>query len=242
LEDEEVLTGYGIIAHNFHGQDVYIGSEKLMKQHSISGFDQQVELQDPTARAIYVAVDQQPLGIIVLNDQIRTKMKQTITKLRQLGVKKITMLTGDKQAVAQQVGQQLNIDHVVSELLPRDKVNYVKRAQQQWAVMMVGDGLNDAAALKWSMVGVTLGKNASGAAKNACDVLIQEDRPEVISEIIETSQQTMQIIRQNYAAVFALNTAAIILSLSGNIKPILSAIIHNGTTIGVILHSLIKLR
>lgn len=242
LEDEEVLTGYGIIAHNFHGQNVYIGSEKLMKQHAISGFEQQVELQDPTARVIYIAVDQQPLGIIVLNDQIRTKMKQTITKLRELGVAKVTMLTGDKQAVAQQVGQQLQLDHVASGLLPRDKVDYVKNAQQQWPVMMVGDGLNDAAALKWSMVGVTLGKNASGAAKNACDVLIQDDRPEVISEIIETSQQTMRIIKQNYTAVFTLNTADIILSLNGRIKPVLSAIIHNGTTIGVILHSLIKLR
>ncbi|MFT9214499.1 HAD-IC family P-type ATPase, partial [Liquorilactobacillus ghanensis] len=206
------------------------------------GFEQQVELQDPTARVIYIAVDQQPLGIIVLNDQIRTKMKQTITKLRELGVVKVTMLTGDKQAVAQQVGQQLQLDHVASGLLPRDKVDYVKNAQQQWPVMMVGDGLNDAAALKWSMVGVTLGKNASGAAKNACDVLIQDDRPEVISEIIETSQQTMRIIKQNYTAVFTLNTADIILSLNGRIKPVLSAIIHNGTTIGVILHSLIKLR
>lgn len=242
IEDEEVLTGYGILAHQYHGQTIAIGSDKLMAQVGADDFSAIYQPRSIQERAIYVAADDQPLGVIILNDGIRRRMAQTIDELRQLGVEKITMLTGDKAPVARAVARELHIDNVQSGLLPQDKVAYVQKAQSQASVMMVGDGLNDAAALKWSDVGVTLGSQASGAAKNACDILIQGDHPEIISEIMASSQQTMRIIKQNYRVVFAVNTTAIGLNISGKIHPIMSAVIHNGTTIGVILRSIFQLR
>lgn len=239
LSDEENRIGYGIIAQNYHDQTVVVGSDKLMKQQKIDFSEFVVPLQ--AENKIYVALDQKPLGVIVVDDAIRNKMAPTIQDLKQHGIEKLTMLTGDKSAVAENVASTLGLTNVHSRLLPQDKVNYVKAARKDHPVMMIGDGLNDSAALKWSDVGVTIGQEASDAAKSAGDILIQADQPEIISEIVAAAQKTMQTIEQNYRIVFLLNSAAIGLSVAGKINPIVGSIIHNSTTIGVILRSLVTL-
>lgn len=242
IADEEVITGYGIIARNYQQKDtVIVGSLKIMRRFKVQGFERISENYTELSNAIYLAVNDKALGIVLISDQVRPAMAKTIQQLRNLNIAKITMLTGDRGAAASEVAEQLGITNVRSELLPRDKVDYIKRAEKNHPVMMVGDGLNDSAALKWSTVGVALGSHASDAAKSASDIFINDGRPEVISDAVYASQKTMRVIKQNYAGVLGFNVSAIILSFNGKINPIVGAFIHNGTTIGVILRSLLKL-
>ena len=242
IADEEVIIGYGIVARNYQGGNtVAVGSLKLMKKQKVQGFEQISARYAELNNAIYLAVNNRALGIVLISDQVRPAMAETIQQLRQLNITKITMLTGDKSAAAAEVAEQLKITNVKSELLPKDKVDYIKKAQRDHPVMMVGDGLNDSAALNWSTVGVALGSHASDAAKSASDIFINDGHPEVISDAVYASQKTMRVIKQNYAGVLGFNVSAIFLSFNGKINPVIGAFIHNGTTIGVILRSLLKL-
>lgn len=239
LTDEENRIGYGIVAQNYHGQTVCVGSDKLMVQQEIDF--SQLDLPAQAENRIYVALAEKPLGVIVIDDAIRNQMAPTITELKRSGITELTMLTGDKTTVANDVAQTVGLTNVYSRLLPQDKVKYVKKARQKHPVMMIGDGLNDSAALKWSDVGVAIGHEASDAAKSAGDILIQADQPEIISEIVAAAQKTLKVIEQNYRIVFLLNSTAIALSVAGKINPIVGSVIHNSTTIGVILRSLLTL-
>jgi len=241
LEDEKVVTGSGVIAANYYGKEVIVGSKEFLLEQLDSVSDS-FKQEETINKGVYLCVDHEPIGVIVINDMIRENMKETIQQLKKSGIKRTTILTGDQFKPAQEVADELAIDHIASQMLPKEKVAYIKEAAKKYPVMMVGDGINDSAALKWSQLGVTLGNRVSEAAQNSSDIMIQNDQPELLSEIVAQSQKTMQIIGQNYRWVFLLNTLAIGLSLTGRISPIVSAFIHNATTLGVIGRSYLKLR
>jgi cation-transporting P-type ATPase C len=242
ISDETVVSGKGIEAKNFGDETILVGSQNYLLEENVSGFELLDLPTDIDGTLTFVASNQQLIGALVIDDAVRPRMKQTIATLKENGIDEVWMLTGDKKAVAEKVGKQLGIDHIASELLPKDKVELVQNFEKETPVMMVGDGLNDSAALKWASVGVTLGDSATDLAKQMSDIIIAHDEPEKIAEIYDISKRTMTNISQNFKAVFSINSIAMLLSYLGKIKPITSAFIHNGTTIAVILHAILALR
>ncbi|RYD01568.1 hypothetical protein N752_28755 [Desulforamulus aquiferis] len=147
------------------------------------------------------------------------------------------MLTGDSKKVAMQIASNLGIDSYQAEVMPQDKALLVARMQRGSQVMMIGDGINDAPALAFADVGVAMGGSRTDVAVEAADITINVDDPLSVPETLSLAKQTMGIIRQNFAATITINTAAILLGAMGKINPLVSALIHNMATIGVVLNS-----
>lgn len=186
---------------------------------------------------VYVARNGSLLGILTISDLIRPKMRKAINRLRRMGIDEIVMLTGDSHRVAKHTAEQLGLDSYVAEVLPQDKAFLVGELQRGSQVMMIGDGINDAPALAFADVGVTMGGSRTDVAVEAADITINSDECLMIPEILQEGRRTMNIIRQNFVATIAINTGAMLLGAMGKISPLLSAVIHNATTIGVVLNS-----
>lgn len=165
-------------------------------------------------------------------------MKRTINQLRREGIDEIVMITGDKEQVALEVYNELQLDGYYAEVLPHDKAKYVRDFKSNGNnVMMVGDGINDAPALAYADIGVTLGGKRTDIAVEASDLVITSDNPLILSEVVHLSKRTMSTIQQNFTITIAVNSIAIMLGAFGAIAPIVGAAIHNAATIGVLLNS-----
>ena len=160
-----------------------------------------------------MAIDQQYVGSIVIADSIKEDAKAALQKLKKLGVKQTVMLTGDAQAIATHIGNELGIDTVYSELLPQDKVAKLEQiltnASQKTA--FVGDGINDAPVLARADVGIAMGGLGSDAAIEAADVVIMNDEPGKIADAIRLSRKTLKIVKQNI--IFAIGIKSVVLIL-----------------------------
>lgn len=160
-----------------------------------------------------MAIDQQYVGSIVIADSIKKDAKAALQKLKKLGVKQTVMLTGDAQAIATHIGNELGIDTVYSELLPQDKVAKLEQiltnASQKTA--FVGDGINDAPVLARADVGIAMGGLGSDAAIEAADVVIMNDEPGKIADAIRLSRKTLKIVKQNI--IFAIGIKSVVLIL-----------------------------
>ena len=155
-------------------------------------------------------------GHVVISDQVKADASEALRALRQLGVKQTVMLTGDKEAVARQVAQQVGIDSYAAELLPADKVDRVERliqqSQEKGALAFVGDGINDAPVLARADVGIAMGAMGSDAAIDAADVVLMDDKPSKIAEAIRIARRTIANARQN--VIFAIVVKALVLLLA----------------------------
>ncbi|MGE8205665.1 heavy metal translocating P-type ATPase [Heyndrickxia sp. NPDC080065] len=231
----ETIVGKGVRCY-FDRKPIVVGSLSFFKELKIN-VDHFPKTFDYDENVIYVAYDHTLVGIISIFDKIRTGMPQAIRKLRKQGIGEVVMLTGDKRSVAKEMARRLNFNWYHAETLPEDKVTYVKQYRRRHSVMMVGDGINDAPALAYANVGVTMGGKRTDIASEASDIIITSDNPELIPAFINLSKRTMNIIRQNFVATFFINGAAILLGACGFISPIMGAAIHNTATIGVILNS-----
>ncbi|MFC0524477.1 heavy metal translocating P-type ATPase [Pontibacillus salicampi] len=234
----EQVIGHGIKAI-IGGKEVLVGNKRLLHTekidiHGLKFMDKQVK----SANTVYVAIDRMIAGVLVMEDSIREGMKRTINQLRREGVDELVMITGDKQEVAQQVQRDLHLDAYFAEVLPHQKAEFVKRYKESGnTVMMVGDGINDAPALAYADIGVTLGEKRTDIAVEASDLVITSDNPAVLSDVIQLSKKTMKTIMYNFSITIAVNSAAILLGALGIIPPIVGAAIHNAATIGVVLNS-----
>ncbi|TWH46164.1 cation-translocating P-type ATPase [Sporomusa sp. KB1] len=239
----ETIVARGILAEvpdfeEICGGRILVGSRRFMEEYQIDcqffGGESGAECG---FNLIYVARGEALLGVLVVSDPIRPKMKKTINQLRRQGVDEVVMLTGDTEPVAKHVATALDIDAYHAEVLPEDKAALVNRFRRRSQVLMVGDGVNDAPALAFADVGVAMGGRRTDIAVESAAITINSEDPLVLSEVVMLGKKTMKIVQQNFTATIAVNMAAMLLGAIGRTNPMVSALIHNAATIGVVLNS-----
>lgn len=200
----ELLTDAEEIAHHgvgvtYEGQKIWAGNYKLMTLNGIEANEYKTDKS-----VVYVALDNQYLGVIVIADEIKSEAYNAIKNLKALGINDLEMLTGDHELIAKEVATKLGLSDYHSSLTPVDKVNIVSQhMENNRNVVFVGDGINDAPVLTTSSVGVAMGALGSDAAIEAADVIIMDDNPNKLPSAIKQSKRTMKIVKQNI--VFALS-------------------------------------
>ncbi len=212
---EEAIQGYNEISGHgiqvtVYGKELLVGNAKLMNREQIT-FRQPNEI----GTIVHIAVDKQYAGYIVISDEVKDDSAQAIRSLKELGIKKTVMLTGDAKAVGDAIGKQLGIDEVHAELLPQHKVEEIEKLDTQKKLkeklVFVGDGINDTPVLARADVGIAMGGLGSDAAIEAADIVIMTDEPSKISTAIGIAKHTRRIVWQNI--VFALGIKGIFLIL-----------------------------
>jgi len=214
-ENFEEYGGRGMSAF-YKGKKILIGKLSFFQDLKIEINQQQLsEIKKELANRLnvtLVAYDGKLVGFIVLSDEIRPKIKQTIEKIKKLGIEKTVMLTGDNEQIAQKVAQETGIDEFHANLLPVDKLDYLKKyLNKKYKVAMVGDGVNDAPALALSDVGIAMGAIGSDAAIEAADIAMMRDDLSQIPELMKIGHSTMGVIRQNLILWGLLNIFGFIL-------------------------------
>lgn len=206
----EEIHGKGIKAQ-LDGSTILAGNKKLMDQFGIASDNAQ-----GAATVVYVTVDGQYLGYALIEDQIKETSKETIKKLKELGVKKTVMLTGDRKEIADSIAKELGIDEVHSELLPADKVSHVEKLlKESKTLAFVGDGVNDAPVLARADVGIAMGAMGSDAAIEAADIVLMDDNPKNITKAIKISRRTLSIAKQNIIFALVVKVAVLVLAAVG---------------------------
>ena len=209
VTDTEEIAGHGI--HTFiDGREVYIGNAKLMDAQNIAYTENKT-----AGTVVYVACNNVFAGSIVISDTVKEGSKDAIRDMKQVGVKKTVMLTGDRQAAADAVAAELGIDEVHAELLPADKVGQVEKLlgaqNEKERLAFVGDGINDAPVLTRADIGIAMGSMGSDAAIEAADIVLMDDDIRKIASLVKIARKTLGIVKQNI--VFALAIKALVLLL-----------------------------
>lgn len=186
---------------------------------------------------LYIARNGEYMGFLVIQDPVRPGMKKTLNRMRRLGIDEVVMLTGDSKAVVAEVARDMDIDSYHAEILPEDKANYVMKMQKRGNVMMVGDGINDAQALAFADIGVSLGGNKTDIAAESAAITIRSEDPSKLYDALYIGRETMRAINQNFTATIVVNSAAMLLGALGKISPLWAAVIHNTATLAVVLNS-----
>lgn len=203
------VSGHGIEV-TIRGNNVLLGNSKLMQSNNISYDD-----IDSIGTIVHVAINGEYKGNIVISDEIKENIKEALAELREIGIRKTIMLTGDNKSVADKVAKDIGIDEVYSELLPGDKVSKVEevlnKRSSKGKVLFVGDGINDAPVLARADIGVAMGGIGSDAAIEAADVVLMKDKVEEITEAIRVSRRTNKILWQNI--IFSLGVKIIVMLL-----------------------------
>jgi len=218
------------------GGFVRVGSRKFLMENGIEDTEQ-LALGLTSKNLLYVACDDRLLGVIGIEDPIRPAMKKTLNQMRRYGIDEIVMLTGDSKPVAAEVAAKMGIDSYYAEILPEDKSDYVNKLKQRGTVMMVGDGINDAPALAFADVGVSLGGRQTDIAAESSAVTIHSEDPCRLMEALQLGRRTMSLVQQNFMATILVNSAAMLLGALGRINPVWAAAIHNTATLAVVLNS-----
>ena len=220
----------------FVGGNILVGSRKFLIENNVD-MGEELDADIRAKNLLYVARNNQLIGVIGIEDPIRPKMKKTLNQMRRHGVDEIVMLTGDSKAVAAKVAGEMDIDSFHAEILPEDKAEYVNKLKQRGAVMMVGDGINDAPALAFADVGVSLGGRQTDIAAESSAVTIHSEDPARLIEALKLGRRTMDLVHQNFMATILVNSAAMLLGALGKISPLWAAVIHNSATLLVVLNS-----
>ncbi len=202
VSSQEEVKGKGIIAQV--GEDrIVLGNAALLSDHKIQIHENSNTKEAPVTQ-VFVAVNGEQVGLIVISDRIKEDSKSSIEALRKLGVERIVMLSGDAPKVAEYVGKQLGVDEALGGLLPEDKYNIVEKAlNKDYKVGFVGDGVNDAPVITLADIGFAMGGIGSDATIETADVVIQTDQPSKIPLSIHIAKFTHQIVWQNI--IFALS-------------------------------------
>ncbi|EFG27729.1 heavy metal translocating P-type ATPase [Fusobacterium periodonticum] len=221
---------------------IRVGSKKYMLENNvnlIAAIDAERGIISRGEIGLYIAQDDKIIGLIGVSDPPRENIKKAINRLRNYGVDDIVLLTGDLRQQAETIASRMSIDRYESELLPEDKAKNILKFQSKGSnVIMIGDGVNDAPALSYANVGVALGSTRTDVAMEAADITITQDNPLLVPGVIGLSKSTVKTIKENFAMVIGLNTFALVLGATGILAPIYASVLHNSTTILVVLNSL----
>ncbi len=230
----EVSRGTRTVAN---GKTVRVGNLKYMKENGVKA-----DMPTPAntgAIPNYVGVDNAIVAVLYAMDSPRENVRRAINALRYDGVGDIELLTGDMESQAQTVAEQVGADGYRAQLLPEQKAEAVLKLQVQGnGVIMVGDGINDAPALAYADVGISMGSKSTDIAMETSDVIINRDDPMMIPALRRLSRATMRIVHQNFALVVAINSVGLILGAASGISVMMSALLHNSSTILVVANSL----
>ena len=211
VERAEEIPGQGVSVFVDEKQ-VFIGNEKLMKEKKLP-----YQKSNEHGTIVYVGMEQQYLGAIVISDSIKEDAKKHIQSLRENGIRKLVMLTGDRTEIATEVGKELGMNEVYSQLLPQHKVERLEALLQceKGKVAFVGDGINDAPVLTRADIGIAMGTMGSDAAIEAADVVLMDDKLEKIAIAMKISKKTIRIVRQNIVVALGVKLLVLFIGAFG---------------------------
>jgi heavy metal translocating P-type ATPase len=195
-----------------------------------------------SALVVLVAVEGRPIGALLLADELRSETPHAIRMLRAAGVARIVMVTGDRAAAAQTIGAALDLDSVLADRVPSDKVDAVLAEQRLHPTLMVGDGINDAPALAAADVGIAMGARGASASSQAADVVILADRLDRVGEAIVIAKRARHIAVESIVVGMALSGLAMLAAMAGGLAPVPAALVQEGIDVAVILNALRALR
>ena len=220
------------------------GNVKMMAENGIAPdlFEQEGQTYlDQGCTVICVAIDGRPAGIIAMADVLREGMTDTLDQISAEGIEPV-LLTGDNHLAANEIARKLRISNVIAECLPEDKLAYIEEEGQKGRELcMVGDGINDAPALKKAHVGIAMGGVGSDIAMDAADIVLVDDKIEELPHLLALSARMMTTIKLNLTFSLTLNFIAIILAITGILNPVVGALVHNAGSVLVIINSAILL-
>ena len=234
----EEVAGEGIRAQV--GDDVvWVGNTRLMEAAGAAWHDCE-HCRQAAGTVIHVAINGRYAGHIAITDQLKPHSAQAIAALHEQGIRRTVMLTGDRQAVADAVAQQLGINEHHAELLPSDKMAHVERllAEGDGALAMVGDGINDAPVLARADVGIAMGALGSDAAIEAADVVLMDDNPLKIADAVAVARRTLRIARQNVVLSIGIKLAVLVLAACGLATMWMAVFADVGVTVLAVLNAM----
>lgn len=236
VTDVEEIAGHGIKA-KVGDRIVCVGNGKMMDRIGAKWHN-----CHRVGTIIHVAVDGKYAGHIVINDQIKEDSAMAVASLKQLGVQKTVMLTGDREEVGKDVAEKLGLDEYHTELLPADKVQHVERLLKKGILAFVGDGINDAPVLKRADVGIAMGGLGSDAAIEAADVVLMDDEPSKIALAIRIARRTIAIAHQNVWFAIGVKVAILLLATFGWATMWMAVFADVGVTVLAVFNAMRALR
>ena len=230
----EYIVAHGI-ASSIEGRRAIIGSAHFVFEDEgaqlESDIKEQIELQMQGLSPLYLAVDGTVVGVLGIEDPLKSGVREAIADLHALGVKHVVMLTGDSERTAERIAREAGVDEFKAELLPEDKYAYVERIKREGRhVAMVGDGVNDSPALGLADVGLAMG-GGSDIAKEVADIILTDTDLAAIVRLRRMSQGLIDRLTSSYSKVMLTNSALLALGITGIIAPQTSSLLHNGSTI-----------
>lgn len=240
-EEFELLAGRGVRAR-WDDHEVLVGSRRLLDEVAvdISLEDERLfasRIQKEETRA-YVVHQRQLVGALAISVQVRPEARAALAHLREAGVSRIVILTGDHANVAKHVASSVGVTEWKAQLLPEDKFEAIRAMRASGCkVAMVGDGVNDASALAVADVGFAMGAAGSDVAVETADVALASDNLRHVADVMDISRETMRVVRRNYAIAVGINSAGLVFAAAGSINPILAAVLHNASTLLVVFNS-----
>ncbi|MCI2105627.1 MAG: cadmium-translocating P-type ATPase [Intestinimonas sp.] len=240
VTDAEDLAGLGVRAV-VNGHMIYAGNSALMDSVGAGWHG-----CHRVGTIIHVAVDGAYMGHIVISDTIKPDARQAIDRLRAMGVVRLVMLTGDREAVGRDVGDRLGLDQVHAQLMPGDKVSAVERLlgeqKEGETLAFVGDGINDAPVLSRADIGIAMGALGSDAAIEAADLVLMDDKPSKLADALLIARRTMAIVHQNIVFALAVKVAVLVLGALGIADMWLAVFADVGVSVLAILNAMRAMR
>ena len=243
-EEFKMIPGRGVIA-KVNNKKILAGNKHLLLDEKIKREDIRFireKFRNQGKSIIYVAIDNKIGGYIILSDTLRKESISMIESIKNLGISPV-LLTGDNKYVASRVAKQVKIEEVKAECFPQDKLNLIDEYEKNnKMVCMVGDGINDAPALKKSFVGIAMGNVGSDIAVDAADIVLVRDDINNLPHLLKISKRMMKTIKVNLIFSMTLNFVAVILAMTGLLGPVVGALVHNVGSVIVIINSALLLK
>ncbi|MBR4421375.1 MAG: HAD-IC family P-type ATPase, partial [Erysipelotrichaceae bacterium] len=240
IESIKEIAGQGISALIDHKR-VLVGNEKLMKDNQVS-----ITPCDDEGTIVHVAIDGVYCGHIHIGDKIKPTAAEAIRQLRKLGVRNISILTGDEKKTAEKITAPLDIDELYTELLPQDKVSkmeeLLKKRNGNETLLFVGDGINDAPVITLADVGIAMGSLGSDAAIEAADVVLMDDDPLKVAKAIRIANKCMRIVYENIIFAIGVKIICLILSAFGLTNMWLAIFADTGVMVIAVINAIRALR
>ena len=242
-EDFKMTVGKGV-SSVVEEKRILAGNADLLREHGIE-VSINAEISDfyaQGATVIYIGIDKEFAGYIVLSDVLRNESGRMIHRLNELGINPV-LLTGDNKNAAENIAYTVHISEYRYGCLPEDKLKYIDESEREnKPVCMIGDGINDAPALKKATVGIAMGGIGSDIAVDAADIALVNDEVKELSHLIALSKRMMITIKANMTFSMCLNFVAIVLAIIGTLNPVVGALVHNAGSVFVILNSALLLK